>query len=129
MRTHTHVCSSSACACFMHAYEYMGMRSLAKVLETMEGKFSAFKTWFGVNSTSFESHSKPLFSYYKKSYMIPSQNTKNIPRENTRITKNTESNGEFFTKHPQVNIFLIETFYGLDLRALKFTNCFLFDCD
>ena len=41
---YVHACSSSMCACFMHTYAYTGMRTHARVLETMEGKFSAFKT-------------------------------------------------------------------------------------
>ena len=56
--------------------------------------------------------------------MVPSQNTQKILRENLRFTRNNESKREFFTKHPQVNILLIETFSGLDFWVLKFTNKF-----
>ena len=120
IHVYAYVCSSSACACFMHAYAYMGMRMHATVLETTKDKFSAFKTWFGTNPTSFGSHSKPLFSDYKKPYMVLFQNTQKIRRENTRFTKNNELKKEFFKKHPQINIFLIETFFGLDLRVSRF---------
>ena len=49
--------------------------------------------------------------------MVPFQDTQKILRENTRFTRNSESKREFFTKHPQVNIFLIEAFSGLDLQV------------
>ena len=39
--------------------------------------------------------------------------------ENIRFTRNSEPKREFFTKHPQVNIFLIEAFSGLDLEVLR----------
>ena len=59
--------------------------------------------------------------------MIHFQNTQKILTENTRFTKNSESKMEFFIKHHQVNIFLIDTFSVLDLRVSKFANHFLFD--
>ena len=80
----------------------------------MKGKFFELMLRFGMNSTSSRSRSKPLFSHYIKPYMTPFQNTQKILRENLRFTRNSESNGEFFTKHPQVKIILIGTFFGLD---------------
>ena len=62
----------------MYAYAHMGMHEHDRVPETMKDKFSAFKTWFGMNPTLSGSHSKPLFSDYKKSYMVPFQNTLKI---------------------------------------------------
>ena len=47
--------------------------------------------------------------------MVPFQNTQKILGENTRFTRNSESKREFFTKHAQVNYFLIEAFFNLDL--------------
>ena len=64
--------------------------------------------------TSAGSHSKPQFSHYIKSYMVHFRNIQKILRENTRFTRNRESKREFFIKYPQVNIFLIEVFSGLD---------------
>ena len=84
----------------MHVYAYMSMGMHARVLKTTKGKFSAFKTWFGTNPTKFGSCSKPLFSDYKKPYVVPFQNTQKIRRENKRFTKNSESKREFFKKHP-----------------------------
>jgi len=55
----------------MHAYVYIGMRAHARVPEAMKCKSFAFKTLFGMNLTSFGSRSKPLFSNYKKPYMVP----------------------------------------------------------
>ena len=56
-----------------HAYAYTRMhmhaqalRTHTRVLETMKGKFFAFKTWFGTNPTSFSSRPKPLFFDYIK---------------------------------------------------------------
>ena len=100
IHTYTHACLSSTCACYMHAYAYTGIRAHARVPKTMKEKFSAFKTWFGMNPTLFGSHSKPLFSDYKKLYMV-------FKRQKIRR--------EIFTEHPQVNIFLIETFSNLNL--------------
>ena len=134
MRTQTHVCvhrhmyaytcSRSTYTSFIHVYLYMGMRTHARVPKTMKGKFSALKLRFGTNLTSSESYSKPSFSQYKKLYMVPSQNTQKILRENLSFTRNSESKREFFTKHPQVNFLLIVTLFGLDLQVLKFTNHF-----
>ena len=56
--------------------------------------------------------------------MVHFQNTQKILRENLKFTRNSESKREIFTKHPQVNFLLIETFSGLDLQVLKFTNQF-----
>jgi len=67
-----------------------------------------------MNPSSSRSRSKPLFSHYIKPYMVPFQNTHKILWENARFTRHNESKEEFFTKHPQVNIFLIEAFFGLD---------------
>ena len=100
------------------------MCTRARVLETMNDKFSTLKLRFGMNPTLFGNRSKPLFSQYKKPYMVPFQNTQKIRRENLRYTRNSESKREFFTKYPQVNFILIGTFLGLDLHVLKFTNQF-----
>jgi len=86
-----------------------------KVLEIIKDKFFCIKTWFGTNPTLSGSCSKPPFSNYIKPYTVPSQNTQKILRENIRFTRNSELKREFFTKHPQGNIFLIEAFSGLDL--------------
>ena len=51
--------------------------------------------------------------------MIHFQNTQKILQENTRFTRNSESKREFFTKHPQVNSFLIEAFSSLDLPVSR----------
>ena len=113
---HTHApdpCTQASC-----------MRTHARVPKTMKGKFSTLKLRLGTNPTSSESHSKPSFSQYKKLYMVPSQNTQKILRENLRFIRNSKSKKESFTKHPQVNFLLIVTFFGLDLQVLKFTNHF-----
>ena len=102
-------------ACFIHAYTYMGQCTHARVPKTMKDKFFSISVRFGMNPTSFGSCSIPPFLNYKKTYMIPFRKTQKILRENTRFTRNSESKREFFTKHPQVNIFLIEAFFDLDL--------------
>ena len=81
--------------------------------ETMKGKFSVLKLRFGMNPTSSRSHSKPPFFQYKKPYMVPFQNIEKILKENKRFTRNNESKREFFTKHPQVNIFRLGPFLAL----------------
>ena len=40
---YAYTCSSSMYTCFMHVYTYTCMSTLTRVLETMKGKFSAFK--------------------------------------------------------------------------------------
>ena len=72
---------------------------------------------------------KPLFLNYKKPYMIPFQKTQKILRENIRFTRNSESKREFFTKHFEVNNFLIKAFSGLDLGVLRLLITSLFDCE
>ena len=71
----------------------------------------------------------PPFFNYIKSYIVAFQNTQKILRENTGFTRNSESKKEFFTKHLQVNSFLIEAFSGLDLGVLRLLITFLFVCD
>lgn len=119
---HAYACSKTAYASFINAYTYT--RTHARVPETMKDKFSALKLRFGINPTSFESHSKSPFSQYKKPYMVYFQKTQKILRENLKFTRSSESKREFFTKHPQVNFLLIRTFFGLDLQVLKFINQF-----
>lgn len=80
-----------------------------------------------MNTTSSGSHSKPLFSHYIKPYMAAFQNTQKFLKENTRFTRNSESKTKFFTKHLQVNIFLIEAFTSLDLGVVRLLITFVFD--
>ena len=108
----------------MYTYAYMSMRTHVRVLETMRDKFFALNLRFGTNPTLFVSHFKPSFSHYIKPYMVSFQNTQKILRENLRFTRNNKSKREFFIKHPKVNFLLIETFSGLNLQVLKFTNQF-----
>ena len=82
-----------------------------------------------MNTTLSKSHSKPLFSHYIKPYMAAFQNTQKFLKENTRFIRNNESKTKFFTKHLQVNIFLIEAFSSLDLGVLKLLITFVFDCE
>ena len=77
MRTH-------AQALHMHAYTYTSMHMHAKVPETMRNKFYAFNFGFWKDPTSFESHSKPPFSNYKKPYIVHFQRTEN-PKEKHKI--------------------------------------------
>ena len=71
------------------------------------------------NPTSSRSRSKPPFLNYRRPYVVAFKNTQKILMENIRFTRNSEPKMEFFTKHPQVNIFLIEAFSGLDLEVLR----------
>ena len=41
-----HAYSSSAYACFLHAYEYIGILVHTRVLETMKDNCFALKIWF-----------------------------------------------------------------------------------
>ena len=115
-----------AYSCFRLVYSCVCLCTHAKVPETMKDKFYALKLRFRMNLTSSRSRSKPLFFFfqYKKLYMVHFQNTQKILRENIKFTRISKSKREFFTKHPQVNFLLIETFSGLDLQVLKFTNQF-----
>ena len=54
--------------------------------------------------------------------MVPFQNTEKILKEKIRFARNSKSKKEFFTKYPQVNIFLIRTYFGLDLQISRFAN-------
>ena len=82
-----------------------------------------------MNPTFSGSRSKLSFSHYIKPYMVPFQHTQKILKENTRFIRNSESKREFFTKHPQVNIFLIKAFFDLDLGVLRLLITSLFDCE
>ena len=46
--------------------------------------------------------------------MVHFQETQKILRENLRFTRNNKPKMEFFTKYPQINFLLVETFFGLD---------------
>ena len=94
----------------------MSMCTHVRVPETVKTKFFCIKEDFGMNPTSSESHSKPLFSHYIKPYIVVFKTHKKILRENTRFTRNNELNKEFFTKNPQVNIFLLGSFLALILK-------------
>ena len=96
----------------------------ARVLEAMKDKFFYIKVkvW-NESHIIWEPFQTQIFNYIKP-YMVYFKNTQKILRENLRFPKNNESKMEFFTKHFQVNFLLIETFSGLNLRVLKFTNQF-----
>ena len=66
-----------------------------------------------MNLTSFGSHFKPPFFNNINPYMVYFESTQKILRENTRFIRNSESKREFFTKHSQVNIFLLGPFLAL----------------
>ena len=110
IHAYAYVCFRPVCACFTHAYAYIGICVYARVIETVKDTFFCIKFRFGMNLTSSRSHFKPLFSDYIKPYMVPFQNTQKNLKENIRFTKNSESKRESFKKHPQVKKFLIEAF-------------------
>ena len=126
-----------------HAYAYTHMRTHASRMRTRtracvcmlgfqklwKASFSALNMRFRMNHTSFGSHSKPLFSHYIMPYMVAFQNSQKLLKENIRFTRNSESMMEFFIKHFQVNIFLIEAFSSLDLGVLILLITFVFDCE
>ena len=89
-----------AYAGIVHAYAGTYMRMQLRFQKPMKDKFFVLMLRFGMNPTSFGSHSKPLFSHYIKPYMTPFQNIQKILRENLRFTRNSESKREFFTKYP-----------------------------
>ena len=66
-----------------------------------------------MNLTSFGSRFKPPFFNNINPYMVYFESTQKILRENTRFIRNSESKREFFTKHSQVNIFLLSPFLAL----------------
>ena len=66
MRMHELACT----CCFLHAYAGPIFRMHSDFQKTIQGKFFAFMLRFGMNPTSSGDHSKPLFSYYKKPYMV-----------------------------------------------------------
>ena len=82
-----------------------------------------------MNPTSFGSHSKTLFFNYIKPYMVPFQNTQKILWENLRFTRNSELKRESFTKHPEVNFYLIGAFFGPDPLSLRLLITFLLICE
>ena len=67
----------------------------ARVLETMKDKLSALKLRFRRIPHRLGAVSNPRFSHYKKSYMVPFQNTKN-PKGKFKIHRNSGSKREFF---------------------------------
>ena len=110
----------------MHAHTYTGMHAHVRVPETMNGKFSAVKTWFGTNPTLSRICSK---SRYIKPCMVSFQNTHKILRENTRFARNSESKRNLFTKKYSSQYFFIEAFSSLDLGVLRLLVTSLFDCE
>ena len=82
-----------------------------------------------MNPASSGSRSKPLFFNYIKPYMVPFQNTQKILRENLRFTRNIELKKESFTKHPEVNFYLIGAFFGPDPLSLRLLITFLLICE
>ena len=82
MHVYAHAFPKVACACLMHTYAYTGLRTHAKV---MKGSFSALSVRFGMNPTSFGSHSKPPFFNYINPYIVAFQNTTENPKEKHKI--------------------------------------------
>ena len=77
----------------VHKHELM---HVARVPETMKGKFFALMLRFGTNHTSSRNRSKPPFLNYIKPYMeYFKEETKKILRENLRFARNSESKREF----------------------------------
>ena len=105
-----------------HVYTCYGSRNY-------ERQVFYIKVWFWNESHIIWSCFKPPFSNYKMPYMVTFQKTQKILRKNTRFTRNSESKREFFTKHPQVNIFLIKAFSSFDLRVSSLLITSLFDCE
>ena len=66
--------------------------------------------------------SNPHFFTIKSHTWYIFKTTQNSRGKHARFARNSESKREFFTKHFQVNIFLIGTFSSLDLIVLRFTN-------
>ena len=124
MRAHPQgLCTYASCM-RQHTWACVHMLGFQKL---WNASFSTLKKMFGINPTSSRSCSKSPFFNYKRLYMIHFQNTQKILKENRRFTKNSESKREFFIKHHQVNIFLIEAFPSLDFRLLRLLITFLFD--
>ena len=80
----------------------------------MKDKFSALKTkiWNEFHIV-YEPFQTPIFQLYKDLHGIFQKYTHKILRENRRFIGNSESKREFFTKYPQVNIFLLRPFLAL----------------
>ena len=66
-----------------------------------------------MNPTSSGSHFEPPFFNYIKPYMIYFNDRDNPKEKKKKFTRNSESKEEFFTKHPQVNIFCLGPFLTL----------------
>ena len=79
----------------MNAYVGTDLHTQLGFQKPMKDKFSTLMLRFGTNPTSYESHSKPLFSHYIKPYMTLFQNTEKILRENLKFIRNSESKREF----------------------------------
>ena len=62
----------------MHTYEYTGMRTHVRILETIKDKFSTLKLGFGTNPTSSGSRSKPPFFNYKSHTWYLLKNTEKL---------------------------------------------------
>ena len=125
----THALDLCAYASCMHTHTCMGMRVHAMVLEVIKDKFFLhLKLSLKRISHRLWAIPIPHFFYYKKSYMVHVQNTLKILRKNIRFTRNNESKREFFTKHSQVNIFLIDAFSSLDIRVSSLLITSLFNC-
>ena len=72
----------------------------------------------GTNPTLFGSRPTPLFYHYRKPLKHFFKRRQNIEDS----LENSESKREFFTKHPQVKFYLVETYFCLSLWLLKLTN-------
>ena len=66
MRMHELACTRS----FLHMYTGLILRTNSNFQKTIQDMFFAFMLRFGMNPISPRDHSKPLFSHYKKPYMV-----------------------------------------------------------
>ena len=80
---------------FLHVYVGLILRTHRDFRKTKQDKFSAFMLRFEMNSTSPGDSSEPLFSHYKKPYMVYFQKIQKFNEKTLRFTRNSESKGSF----------------------------------
>ena len=121
MCTHESACARS----FLHAYAGPILRTYSDFQKAIQGKFFAFMLRFGMNPTSSEDCSKPIFSQYKKPYMVYFQNTQKSHGKILRFTKNINQRGSFSLNILKSIFFWLGPFLALIFEFKITNNCFI----
>ena len=106
-------------ACLLHEHTCTGMCTQLGFHKLCKESFFAIKLVWNKSHIVWEPPQAPFFLLYKAIKETFSKEEKKGGKNIEVSLENSESKGDFFTKHPQVKFCLIVTFSGLNFRVLS----------